>query len=143
METRQKNMNEKEVTVEGMMVFGWLKTGLRTLDFECCEDMEAEAFKGDFRVQGMRDGNVYMTQRPKRVRSNAMLISKTAHGRLSGTRDKAYQLTLKVFATEGIDWQKTFVTEPIEAMADLMGRERMCEILTNMLNKLNVEEYGG
>lgn len=58
METRQKNMNEKEVTVEGMMVFGWLKTGLRTLDFECCEDMEAEAFKGDFRVQGMRDGNV-------------------------------------------------------------------------------------
>jgi hypothetical protein len=52
--------------VEGMMTFGKLETGQRSLDFECCEDVAAEAFHGDFHVQGMRDGNVYMTEKPKR-----------------------------------------------------------------------------
>ncbi len=52
--------------VEGMMAFGKLENGQRTLDFECCEDVAAEAFHGDFRVQGMRDGNVYMTEKPRR-----------------------------------------------------------------------------
>ncbi len=55
--------------IDGLMTFGKLETGLRTLDFECCEDVEAEAFHGDFHVQGMRDGNVYMQQKPKRVRN--------------------------------------------------------------------------
>ena len=55
--------------VEGLMTFGMLETGLRTLDFECCEDVEAEAFRGNFFVQGMRDGNVYMSERPKRKKN--------------------------------------------------------------------------
>ena len=46
--------------VEGMMAFGKLETGARILDFECCEDVVAEDFRGTFNVQGMRDGNVYM-----------------------------------------------------------------------------------
>ena len=62
----------------------------------------------------------YVANKP-RVRSNSLLIRKAKHGRLSGTRDKAWQLTLKVFASEGIDWQKAFVEEPIELMADLIG----------------------
>ena len=57
--------------VDGMMSFGKLETGLRTLDFECCEDVVAEAFNGTFRVQGMRDGNVYMQQKPKKLRNKA------------------------------------------------------------------------
>ena len=77
-----------------------------------------------------------------RVRSNALLIRKVRHGRLSGTRDHAFQLTLKVFAAEGIDWQRAFVEEPIEVMTDLMGKERMREILTNVMNKLNSDDYG-
>ena len=60
---------KREITLEGLMTSGWLETGLRTLDFMCCEDVEAEPFKGDFHVQGMRDGNVYMQQKPKRVRN--------------------------------------------------------------------------
>ena len=80
----------------------------------------------------------YVANKP-RVRSNALLIRKARHGRLSGTKDKAYQLTLKCFATEGIDWQRAFVEEPIEVMTDLMGPERMREILTEVLNRLNSE----
>ena len=65
----KKNSNKRELTLDGMMTFGKLETGLRTLDFMCCEDAEMEAFTGDFRVQAMRDGNVYMTERKKRVRN--------------------------------------------------------------------------
>ena len=66
MKTRKSSILGEQVMVEGMMAFGKLENGQRTLDFECCEDVAAEAFHGDFRVQGMRDGNVYMTEKPKR-----------------------------------------------------------------------------
>ena len=80
----------------------------------------------------------YVANKP-RVRNNALLIRKARHGRLSGTRDHAFQLTLKVFASEGIDWQRAFVEEPIEVMADLMGPERMREILKEALRKLDAQ----
>ena len=83
----------------------------------------------------------YVVNKP-RIRNNSLLIRKAKHGRLSGTRDHAFQLTLKVFSNEGIDWQKAFVIESIEVMTDLMGKERMREILTNVINKLNSNEYG-
>ena len=74
--------------VEGLMTFGMLETGMRTLDFECCEDVEAEPFKGDFHVQGMRDGNVYMQQKPKRVRNKAIFRDDNAS--LSHGQDKRW-----------------------------------------------------
>ena len=77
-------MSKKQVTVEGMMTFGQLETGERTLDFQCCEDVQAEAFRGDFYVQGMRDGNVYMEQKPRRQRTPPLFRednSSLSHGR--------------------------------------------------------------
>ena len=74
--------------VEGLMTFGMLETGMRTLDFECCEDVEAEPFKGNFHVQGMRDGNVYMQQKPKRVRNKAIFRDDNAS--LSHGQDKRW-----------------------------------------------------
>lgn len=81
----------------------------------------------------------YVANKP-RIRNNLLLIRKARHGRLSGTRDHAFQLTLKVFAAEGIDWQKAFVIEPIEVMTDLMGPERMREILKEALNRLSAKD---
>ena len=78
----------------------------------------------------------YVANKP-RVRSNSLLIRKAKHGRLSGTRDHAFQLTLKVFADEGIDWQRAFVEEPIEVITDLMGPERMREVLKEALKRLS------
>ena len=125
--------------LDGLLTLGKLENGLRAMDFMCCEDVKMDAFSGNFKVQGMRDGNVYMQEHKKRARNNSLLIRKARHGRLSGTRDHAYQLTLKVFASEGIDWQRAFVEEPIEVMTDLMGPERMREILTEALNKLEAQ----
>ena len=69
METRKSKILGKQVMVDGLMAFGKLENGLRTLDFECIEDVVAEPFCGNFHVQVMRDGNVYMTERPKRHKS--------------------------------------------------------------------------
>jgi hypothetical protein len=65
--------NESEMTLNGMMTFGECENGLRFADFECCEEVEMEPFVGDCRVQMMRDGNVYITERPKRIRNRALL----------------------------------------------------------------------
>ena len=134
---------ERQVTLDGLLTLGLLENGLRTADFMCCEDVEMDAFSGNFKVQGMRDGNVYMQEQKKRIRNNALLIRKAKHGRVSGTRDNGWQLTLKVFASEGIDWQKVFVEEPIEVMTDLMGPARMRKILTESLKKLETQSQVG
>ena len=69
MKTRVTKLFGKQVMVEGLMAFGKLECGRRLLDFECCEDVEAEPFKSEFKVQGMRDGNLYMEEKAKRVRN--------------------------------------------------------------------------
>lgn len=90
-------------------------------------------------LQMLRNGAFdYVAYKPK-VRANSTLLRKVAHGRLSITKDLGRQLTLKCFAIEGIDWQKAFVTETVEALVDLMGKVRMREILTEALNKLNAK----
>jgi hypothetical protein len=60
---------QREVTVEGTMTFAKLENGLHTSDFVCCENVQMEAFSGKCKVQIMRDGNVYITELPKRFRN--------------------------------------------------------------------------
>ena len=52
-----------------MMTFGKLENGLNALDFACFETVEMESFTADCKVQAMRDGNVYITEKPKRIRN--------------------------------------------------------------------------
>ena len=71
-----------------------------------------------FRTQGiaqqLTDGTFDFIMKP-RIRSQAQLIRKLAHGRLSKTKDGAIQLTLKVFCDEGINIGSTLVRESEEA----------------------------
>ena len=60
---------EKPVTLDGLMTLDKFDNGLRSLDFMCCEDVVMEPCVANFRVQMMRDGNVYMTQLPRRIRN--------------------------------------------------------------------------
>ena len=79
---------ERQVMLDGLLTLGLLENGLRTADFTCCEDVELDAFSGTFKVQGMRDGNVYMTQLPKRVHNKALFRDDNAT--LSKGRDGKY-----------------------------------------------------
>lgn len=71
--SNKNRTNESEMTLNGMMTFGECENGLHYADFECCEEVEMEPFVGDCKVQVMRDGNVYITERPKRIRNRALL----------------------------------------------------------------------
>ena len=79
---------ERQAMIEGLMTLGMLENGLRTADFMCCEDVEMEAFSGTFKVEGMHDGNVYMTQLPKRIRNKAIFRDDNAS--LSQGQDKRW-----------------------------------------------------
>ena len=60
---------QKPLNIEGFVTIQKKDDGLHTADFQCCEDVQMEPFAGNFRVQGMRDGNIYMDQKPKRIRN--------------------------------------------------------------------------
>ncbi len=79
---------EKQVMLDGLLTLGMLENGLRSADFMCCEDVELDAFSGTFKVQAMRDGNVYMTEMPKRVRNKAIFRDDNAS--LSHGQDGRY-----------------------------------------------------
>ena len=69
------NVNKNVVdylTLDGLLAVGKLENGLHAADFMCCEDIEAEPFQGTFKVQMMRDGNLYMSEKPKRIRNKAL-----------------------------------------------------------------------
>lgn len=74
--------------LDGLMTLGILENGLRIADFQCCEDVELDAFSGTFKVEGMRDGNVYMTEMPKRIRNKAIFRDDNAS--LSQGQDKRW-----------------------------------------------------
>ena len=69
MKNSNKNKQESMVTLNGEMTFGQLENGLHTADFMCCEDVQMEAYSARCKVQVMRDGNVYVTELPKRIRN--------------------------------------------------------------------------
>ena len=56
-------INEERITnVDGMMTFGKTDNGQHVLDFKATEQVEMPAFKAPCFVQGMTDGNVYITE---------------------------------------------------------------------------------
>lgn len=64
-------------------------------------------------AQQMTDGTFEFVSQPK-LRAQSKLIKKLAHGRLSLTKDKAIQLTLKVMANENINIAETIAAEAAE-----------------------------
>ena len=61
--------SKREITLDGLMTISKFEDGTHAAEFMCCEDVRTEHFSGRFKVQGMRDGNVYMEELPKRKRN--------------------------------------------------------------------------
>ena len=70
--------------------------------------------KTNGQLQLMRNATFDYVPNKPRVRANSTLLRKAAHGRISATRDGAYQLTLKVFKREGLDVRDTLTREAFE-----------------------------
>ena len=77
-----------------------------------------EGWRHEGVAQRLRNGTFDFVARP-RIRSEATLIKKVAHGRLSATKDGAIQLTLKIFKSEGIPMAETFLNEAEEALSNV------------------------
>ena len=69
MNNKNKKSVLKPIEVEGTMTYGQLEDGMKTLDFQCFDAVEMDEHCAQFKVKMMRDGNVYMTEVPKRVRN--------------------------------------------------------------------------
>ena len=70
--------------------------------------------KTNGQLQLMRNATFDYVPNKPRVRAHSTLLRKAAHGRISVTRDEAYQLTLKIFKREGLDVKETLLREAVE-----------------------------
>ena len=85
---------EKTVTLDGMMTFGETDDGLRALDFAATEAAAVEPFTADCKVQAMRDGNVYITEKPRRQRNKPLF--REDNSSLTLGRDGHYYFVFKL-----------------------------------------------
>ena len=72
-------------------------------------------------AQQLTDGTFDFVAQP-RLRTQSTLIKKLAHGRVSLTKDKAIQLTLKVQRNENINIAETIAAEGANALIDYQLR---------------------
>ena len=70
-------------------------------------------------AQQMTDGTFEFMSQPK-LRTQSTLIKKLAHGRISLTKDKAIQLTLKVMRDENINIAEAIAAEAAEGAEALI-----------------------
>lgn len=70
-------------------------------------------------AQQMTDGTFDFVPKPH-VKAQSKLIKKLAHGRISLTKDKAIQLTLKVMANENINIAEAIAAEAAEGANSLI-----------------------
>ena len=66
----KKNQVQRTTMLDGVMTICKTDEGQNLLDFMCTECAEIVPFTADCKVQAMRDGNVYITEKPKRVRNS-------------------------------------------------------------------------
>lgn len=70
--SEKKQNTEITTTLNGMMTYGIINDNQHIMDFMCTENTEMEPFIAKCKVQVMRDGNVYITQKPPRIHSTPL-----------------------------------------------------------------------
>ena len=71
-----------------MMTFGVINDNQHILDFVSTEYVEMDPFTADCKVQAMRDGNVYITQKPRYKRNTPLF--REDNSTLTLGRDRKY-----------------------------------------------------
>lgn len=86
------------------------------------DDQDRQIVKGgqaSGTLQLMRNASFDFVANSKRKCANSTLLRKAAHGRISATRDEAFQLTLKVFKREGLDVRETLEREAHDLISNV------------------------
>ncbi len=118
----------KPLNLDGYMSIEKTDDGLHTADFQCCEDVQMEPFKGTFEVQGMRDGNVYMQQKPKRKKNTP--IFRQDNSSFSLGKDDVYYFIFRL---------------PKDQLRELPGKllKQVKEVVVKIVTELFKEKRGG
>lgn len=83
----KSDSKKREITLDGFITIGKLEDGRTIGEFLNCEDARIKPFSGNFRVQGSSRGNIYMVEKPKRVKNTPIFrddnssLSKGKNGR--------------------------------------------------------------
>ena len=85
---KKKIQVEQITTLNGMMTFGIIDNRQHILDFVNTGYAEMDPFIANCKVQAMRDGNVYITETPRRIRGKALFREDNAS--LTLGRDHRY-----------------------------------------------------
>lgn len=93
-----RKKTKREISAEGLMTYGELDNGLHMADFMCCDDQEVTPFRGTCRVQMMHDGNMYITELPKRVKNKPLM--RQTHSSFSLGKDKRYYFIFSLSADD-------------------------------------------
>jgi len=115
---------ERQVMLDGLLTLGLLENGLRIADFQCCEDVLLDAFSGTFKVQVMHDGNIYMQQKPQRVRNKA--IFRDDNSSLSQGQDKRWYFYFSLDED-----QLELLPEKLVKQAGTIAQKVMRELIIN------------
>ena len=115
---------EKTISISGMTVITVDENKKVTLiqflpDDEMAPIMEVGSHTYGSLQQLKNGAYDYVACKPRR-RANSTLLRKAAHGRISATRDEAYQLTLKIFKREGLDVRETLTREALDLINNVM-----------------------
>ena len=119
---------------DGLMTFGATDNGLHTLDFMCTECVEMEPFLANCRVQAMRDGNVYITEKPKRVRGKALF--REDNSTLTLGRDGRYYFVFTLPKAKADSLPYTLVHQALSIA------QKVSSMLLNKTHKRLLEKKG-
>jgi len=115
--------------LDGSMIVGKLEDGLHVASFECCEiNVELEPFIARCKVQLMRDGNVYVTEQPRRVKNRPIFREDNAS--LSLGRDNRYYFVFSLPEAEVAKLPRELVRQ-----ASAIARKVQKEITEGLVEK--------
>ena len=129
-----KTKTQMTTMVDGLMTFGATDNGLHTLDFMCTECVEMEPFLANCRVQAMRDGNVYITEKPKRVRGKALF--REDNSTLTLGRDGRYYFVFTLPKAKADSLPYTLVHQALSIA------QKVSSMLLNKTHKRLLEKKG-
>ena len=115
---------EKPLNLEGLMTILMMENGLHNIDFQCCEDVQMEPFAGDFRVQAMRDGKVYMDEKPKRIRNKPKFREDNSSFSIGRNHQVYYIFTMPEALIEEVPEQ---LVRQASAIAQKIVKELICK----------------
>jgi hypothetical protein len=115
---------KRQVCLNGQMTIGMLEDGRHTADFMCCEEVQMQAFTGLFKVQGMRDGNMYLTEKPRRKRNKPLF--REDNSSLSLGRDGRWYFSFSLS-----DDQLELLPERLVHQASAIAKKVLLQLLVN------------